>query len=646
MCGIVGFTHSRSVPDDDLIRRATSVLAHRGPDQQGIHCSPGVCLGAVRLKIIDLAHGAQPMLSADGGTVIVFNGEIYNHAALRDQLSAIGHVFESRSDTEVVLHAFLEWDVECFTRLRGMFAVAVWNESRRRLVLARDRVGIKPLYYYRHGRELLFASELKGILEHPAVPRTVDPEGLNHYLSLNYVPCPYTLVRDVRKLPPGHWMEWVDGELRTGEYWRLSVRERSGWTLDRAKEALDHALQESVREHLISDVPVGVWLSGGLDSSTILHYASQCSSTRLRTFSVSFRGRSCDETRYFREVAAAYGSEHTELDLNADLDVADALGDMAYYSDEPSADAGALPLWYLSRMSRESVTVALSGDGADEILGGYVTYRADRLARLLRLVPRALRRRALELVRRWPPSDDKVALEYKVKRFLEGSFLTPDEAHSYWNGCFSAEQKRRLMGIAGDEGVESLYERHPPGLNGWPDRYLWFDQAYYLPDDILYKCDRMSMAHSLEVRPPFLDHRVVELANSFPAELKIRGREHKRVLRELMKGRLPQCVLNRPKEGFDIPAHEWLRGALRPFLLDTLAPDSLERMGIRWPKGLQQLVDGHLERRINCGYQLWGLLVLVLWAKRWGISFEGHALGAMPGVDGAAQALTAAVAGD
>jgi asparagine synthase (glutamine-hydrolysing) len=252
----------------------------------------------------------------------------------------------------------------------------------------------------------------------------------------------------------------------------------------------------------------------------------------------------------------------------------------------------------------------------------------------------------LDIVRRWPPSDDKVALEYKVKRFLEGSFLTPDEAHSYWNGCFSSEQKRRLMGIAGDQGVESLYERRPPGLKGWPDRYLWFDQAYYLPDDILYKCDRMSMAHSLEVRPPFLDHRVVELANSFPAELKIRGRQQKRVLRELMKGRLPQCVLNRPKEGFDIPAHEWLRGALRPFLLDTLAPESLESLGIRWPEGLQQLVAGHLERRINCGYQLWGLLVLVLWAKRWGISFEGHTLGLMPGVDRAAQPLPAGVAGN
>jgi len=618
VCGIAGFTHRNRVPDPYRIRELTHSLAHRGPDREGVYQSAVVSLGAVRLSIIDVAGGDQPITSDDGDSTIVFNGEIYNFAELREDLCRRGHRFHSRSDTEVVLHAFLEWDTECFSRLRGMFAVALWSESRRRLVLARDRLGIKPLYIHRRGPDLYFGSELKAILGNPEVERNLDLAGLNHYLSLNYVPGPNTLVEGIRKLPPGHWLEWRDGEVSWAPYWRLEMQPQAHWTLDSAKEELDRLLRESVREHLISDVPLGIWASGGLDSSTILHYAAAASPSRLKTFSVSFAGRSFDESRYFREVAAYYGTDHHEFDLNPTQDLPGALEQLVYYSDEPSADAGALPVWFLSRLSRQQVTVALSGEGADELFGGYVTYRADSFARWLAHLPAAPRRAAARLCGLWPVSDEKIGFGYKLKRFLEGSLLEPDDAHCYWNGAFSSAQKRRFFLAPECDGLASLFETLPLDRNaGFLNRYLCFDQSYYLPDDILYKCDRMSMAHSLEVRPPFLDHRIAEFAASLPARLKIRGSRQKYLLRELMRDKLPTSVLHRKKEGFDIPAHEWLRGVLRPILLDTLTPDAIARTGVFHTERVQEVVRQHLERRVNLGFQLWGLLILFLWMKRW-----------------------------
>jgi len=621
LCGIAGFTHKTAVTDRELIHKATVCLVHRGPDQQGVYESNQVSLGVVRLRIIDLEGGDQPIFSEDRDTVIVFNGEVYNYRELRRELEALGHCFRTRSDTEVVLEAFREWDMDCFRRLRGMFAVALWSESRRRLVLARDRLGIKPVYYHRRGGELYFGSELKAILAHPQVERRLDLEGLDYYLSLNYVPCPHTLVQGIRKLPPGHWLEWQEGRLRIESYWRLRFEPHPRWTLPAAVEELDWLLKEAVREHLISDVPLGVWSSGGIDSSTILHYAAAATPGRLKTFSVSFAGRSFDESRYFRQVAALYGTEHYEADLNPSLPLADAIEELAYYSDEPSADAGALPVWFLSRMSRQHVTVALSGEGADELFGGYITYQADRWARSIQRLPRALRRLVLRGLRFWPVSDDKVSLEYKAKRFLEGSLLSPDEAHCYWNGAFSRSEKRAFFGAVELNGLGDLFAGLPPESErcGYVNRYLWFDQLYYLPDDILYKCDRMSMAHSLEVRPPFLDHRIVEFAASLPEEMKIRGRQLKVVLRALMRGKLPEAVLRRAKEGFDIPAHEWLRGALRPLLEDTLTEDAIRRAGVFRPEPICAAVRSHLERRANLGFHLWGLLTLFLWMERWKI---------------------------
>jgi asparagine synthase (glutamine-hydrolysing) len=621
LCGIVGFTQKGWSCDPDRIRTATATLTHRGPDQQGVFSSRLCSLGATRLKILDLAAGDQPITSSDGDTVIVFNGEIYNHLELRPELEALGYKFHTHCDTETVLHAFLAWDTACFARFRGMFAVGLWRKSTKRLVLARDRMGIKPLYLAKYGDDLLFGSELKAILIHPEVERRLSMEGLDCYLTLNYVPCPWTLVNGVEKLPPGHWYEWHDGQVRTESYWQLPAFAPRVIDLESAKQELDFLLQQSVREHLLSDVPLGVWLSGGIDSSTILHYAASTNHARLKTFSISFNGRSFDETEHIQRVVSHYGTDHEQLDLNPQEDLQGAIEQFAYYSDEPSADAGALPVWFLSRMCKTHATVALSGEGADEIFAGYLTYRANQLARTARILPGAAIKLAIEALRFWPVSDEKISLEYKLKRFLEGSLLSPERAHVHWNGTFpeaakAALLRRPLPGAMGDilDGLASSLTAQD-GL--YP--YLAFDQQYYLADDILVKSDRMSMAHAVEVRPPFLDHRIVEFAATLPDSLKIRGSRQKLLLKELMKDKLPASILNRKKVGFDIPAHEWLRGSLRPLLLNTLNEGLAEHADLFRADTIQRYLQLHLERRANLGYHLWGLMILFLWMKQWRI---------------------------
>lgn len=621
MCGILGYTHIRRGLSSGVLKAGIAALVHRGPDQQGGFTSQYASLGATRLRIIDIEGGDQPIRSADGNAVIVFNGEIYNHQELRAELEALGASFRTHSDTEVVLNAFLAWGPASFARLRGMFGVAIWLESERRLVLARDRMGIKPLYYSVQNGELSFGSELKCIFANPDVPRRIDLAGLNCYLSLNYVPGPYTLVEGISKLMPGCMLNWQDGRLTIASYATCAQVGRAPGSLDEACEQLDSLLRQSVREQLVSEAPLGMWLSGGLDSSTVLHYASELSPKRLKTFSVTFRGKSFDESRYIHQVAQRYGADHTEFDLNEEADLADVIGELAYYSDEPSADAGAVPVWYLAKMTRRDVTVVLSGEGADELFGGYLTYKADKYNRFFSLLPRALRAGALNLARRVPASDEKIGFDYKLKRFLEGSLLSPEAAHVFWNGTFSEGEKKKLFRFAHSGPLAGILAEMPPGhLRGSSlERFLNFDQRYSLPDGILYKVDRMSMAHSVEVRPPFLDHRIVGLASRLPESYKISGTETKFILRRLMRDLLPSDVLKRPKVGFDIPIHQWFRGILRDLLTETLNETSVTESGLfRWSE-VRRLIDEHLDRRANWGYHLWGLVTLLLWMKRWKI---------------------------
>jgi asparagine synthase (glutamine-hydrolysing) len=613
LCGIAGFTHLKRRPDPSRIRDAVETIRHRGPDQQGVLETDTVSLAIARLKIIDLETGTQPFFAPDRDTVIVFNGEVYNHAELRRELEQRGHRFRSHSDTEVVLASFLEWDVECFARFRGMFGLALWTESRGRLVLARDRMGIKPLYIARRGADLYFASELKSIFVHPEIERNLNPAALDCYLSLNYVPAPYTMVDGIEKLRPGHWLDWQAGKTRSEAYWQIPRGVEAKWSLEDAKAKLDSLMQESVREHLLSDVPLGLWLSSGLDSSSLLHYAAAASSTPLKTLSISFAGRSFDEAAPIRELTARYGADHREFDVNPESGLPDAIEQFAYYFDEPNADGGALPVWFLSRMTRQHVTVALSGEGADELFGGYLTYRADLLARWARRVPRWALRLGCLAAGFLPVSDEKIGFEYKVKRFLRGCLLPANRAHVFWNGVISRDVAEVPLPPALD-GI--LRELSPEGDQ--LEEYLRFDQEYYLPDDLLAKVDRMSMAQSIEVRPPYLDHRIVEFAATLPANLKIRGKKQKIVLRELMRGKLPESTLRRKKMGFDFPAHHWMRGPLRALMMDTLSADGWHK-GLFDPAGLRHFAESHLQRRANLGYELWGLMLLLLWMKRWSI---------------------------
>jgi asparagine synthase (glutamine-hydrolysing) len=596
-----------------------ATLIHRGPDQQGNFSSNLFSVGAARLKIIDLESGNQPILENDGECGIVFNGEIYNHLELRAELEKLGHKFATHSDTETVLKAFLQWDTECFARLRGMFAIAVWNVAQKRVVLARDRMGIKPLYFAQKGEDLYFGSELKAILIHPEIERILSREALDCYLSLNYIPGPWTLIDGIRKVPPGNWMEWRDGEITTKSYWQLPYGKICAISLEDAKEELNTLLAGSIREHLISDVPLGVWLSGGIDSTSILHYASMACSSRLKSFSISFKGRTFDESSHIRRVVQEYGTDHDELDLNPSVDLRGAIEEFAYYSDEPSADAGALPVWFLSKLCKRKTTVALSGEGADELFGGYLTYRADRVAQYLRRLPPAAVTMGLSMMRHWPVSDEKIGLDYKMKRLLEGTRMSPMRAHVYWNGTFPDEDMCALLHEPLPRTLNHILDEQQklPKVDDDLAPFLWLDQKYYLPDDILTKSDRMSMAHSVEVRPPFLDHRIVEFAAALPAKLKIRGSQQKFVLRQLMKNKLPSAILNRKKIGFDIPAHEWLRGPLRGLLKDSLQFGLSEYGQLFRRDGIELLQKRHLQREINVGYHLWGLLILFLWMKRW-----------------------------
>ncbi len=617
MCGIAGFTHLGSPFVPDRIDQAVASISHRGPDEQGVWQSESASLGSTRLRVIDNNDGSQPMFSEDKDYVLVFNGEIYNHRELRRELEGLGHSFHSSCDTEVLLRAFMQWDTGCLEKLRGMFGFAVWRESLRRLVLVRDRLGIKPLYYACRGRNIYFGSELKTILCHPEIEHRIDPHALETYLGLNYVPGPETMVEGIVKLAPGSMLIWSGGHVSTSRYWKPSRNVAAGRSLRDSVGELDELLHQSVTEHLAADVPVGLWLSGGLDSSTILHYAAQHSSNPVKTFSITFNGREFDEASYIRAVSAKYSTIHHELDLGPETASPDAIADFAYYADEPNADAGAVPVWFLSQMSASHVTVALSGEGADELFGGYITYKADRYARFARSVPRGIRRAALHSARKIAASDKKIGLDYKLQRFLQGALMDERSSHVFWNGTFSEEERGDLLLTNRGFGMRKLLESIPQDGDG--KRFLAFDQDYFLPDNILTKVDRMSMAHSLEVRPPFLDHRIVEFAGRLPLSHCIQGSRLKVVLRELMGDKLPQNILTKKKHGLDIPVHGWLRGHLKPLLLDTLNKRAVEESGLfRWSY-IESILTQHLQRKANYGYHLWGLLMLFLWIKQWKI---------------------------
>jgi asparagine synthase (glutamine-hydrolysing) len=586
----------------------SATLVHRGPDSFGEFSEGDVALAARRLSIIDLETGDQPIANEDGSVHVVQNGEIYNYRELRHELERAGHRFRTHGDTEVLVHLYEEHGDDFAERVRGMFAVAIWDARRRRLVLARDRFGIKPLYYRVGDGELAFASELR------ALPRgEIDLEAVEAFLAFNSIPAPLTIFREIRKLPAGHVLVWADGHADLRRFARpapaVEVRDDEEAEL---VEELRSRVRDSVRAHLVSDVPVGVLLSGGVDSSFLAALAAEESSEPLRTFSIGFEERSFDELADARLVAERYGTHHRELVLRPDA--ARLLPALAEAFDEPFADSSALPTYLVSQLAASEVKVALSGEGGDELFGGYYTYAADLLAERVGGLARLVR----PLVERLPSSSGRASFDYKAKRFVRAAHLPPLERHHGWKEIFSADARAELTGRSSTSGpLELLRARYRETEGADPlARLQDVDLGVYLVDDLLVKTDRASMAHSLEARVPFLDPVVTNLALALPRRHKVRGLSKKVLLRKAAAPLLPHQIVHGQKRGFSIPAAAWLRGELEAFARETLSADVLRRQGFFRPEVVGRLLDDHVAGREDRSRQLWGLLAFTLWHER------------------------------
>jgi asparagine synthase (glutamine-hydrolysing) len=610
VCGICGIATAQGAADVDALRAMSDLLVHRGPDSHGEHVDGGIAVAARRLSIIDLEHGDQPIANEDGSCVVVQNGEIYNYPELRRELERAGHELRTRCDTEALVHLYEEHGLGFAERLRGMFAAAIWDSRRRRLVLARDRYGIKPLYYRHVGGELWFASELR------ALPRgEIDLDALEGFLAFNSIPAPYSIFRDVRKLPAGHVLVWEDGEISLERYARPGpVGEEELRDGDEAEliEELRARLRDSVKAHLLSDVPVGVLLSGGVDSAALAALAAQETPEPVHTFTIGFAERSFDERDDARLVAERYGTEHHELLVRPEPEL--LLRALAEAFDEPFADSSALPTYLVSQLAAEHVKVALSGEGGDELFGGYYTYVADLVSD--RVAP--LARVARPLVEALPASTRKASLDYKAKRFVRAAHLPPLERHHGWKEIFSADARAELTGRQAAFDPVDVYRARYAETAGAPQlaRLQDVDFGVYLVDDLLVKTDRASMAHSLEARVPFLDPLVTNLAFALPTRLKVRGLAKKVLLRKAVEPLLPAEVVHGRKRGFSIPAAAWLRGELEPFARATLSPENLQRQGFFQPDPVTRLLDQHVAGREDWSRQLWGLLAFTLWYER------------------------------
>ena len=608
-----------------LVGRMCVALAHRGPDDEGSVHLDGVTLGMRRLSIIDLEGGHQPIHNEDSQIWVVQNGEIYNHLVLRAELEAAGHVFASRSDTEVLVHGYEEWGSDFVSRLNGMFAFALLDRRRGVVVLARDRMGIKPLHYAIDGSRLVFASELKALLVDRALRRGIDPVALDQYLALEYVPSPRSMVLGISKLPPAHTLTWsvAEGTSVLRRYWAPSLGEGSRVADSRGLDAqcgeLRAVLLESVRKELISDVPLGVFLSGGIDSSAVAAMMTQLGS-EVKSFSVGFADKSFDESGYAQQVARHLGTDHHELVLEPDM-LLGLIPKLPSLLDEPLGDASIIPTYLLSEFTRRHVKVALGGDGGDELFAGYPTLQAHRLADYYGRVPAVVRRGLVEpVVRRLPVSRGNLSFDYRAKRFVGGAVYPVAERHQRWMGSFAGEERSALLSRDVREAVERSGQG---GIGAFGDGSAWsreplnqvlmMDMHGYLENDILVKLDRASMMASLEGRVPLLNNDFVEYATRLPLDLKLRGLKSKFLFKRALRGLLPDAILRRPKKGFGIPVADWFRGPLREQMLSVLSAERMARQGFFEPAAVGTLVRDHLEGRRDNRKQLWTLFAFELW---------------------------------
>ncbi|NPV05568.1 MAG: asparagine synthase (glutamine-hydrolyzing) [Syntrophaceae bacterium] len=629
MCGICGaVTTNGSRVDEAVLRSMTDVMTHRGPDASGVYLRHGhgvsVGLGHRRLSIIDLSEaGRQPLSNEDGTVWLVFNGEIYNHPELRRELEARGHRFRSSTDSEVIVHLYEEEGADCARRLAGMFAFAVWDERAGTLVLGRDRVGIKPLVWWHGGDTLVFASEIKSVLRHPAVERRIDWQALGLYLTFNYIPAPWTIFQGIRKLPPGQTLVFRDGAPSVSEYWNIDGRRDAGRGeagFEDQKQQLFETLDAAVRRHMVADVPVGAFLSGGIDSSIIVGLMARHSPRPVQTYTIGFADMPLfDERAYARDAARFHGTEHREIVLTA-RDVLEAVPSVLASFDEPFADSSALPTCIVARETARSVKVALSGDGGDELFAGYRMYAGERWASLYNRIPRALRRHLIEPAAAWlPDSRETLLTDYarRLKKFVRGAGQPFERRFLAWNEIFDRAareellQKRPEVDFSLGEHIlrERLRERDDDAVN----RMLWADVKESLPGDMLKKVDHMSMLNSLEVRVPFLDHRVCELAFTIGGDRKLRNGRGKFILVETFKDLLPPALHRRPKWGFEMPVAAWLRSELGGLIDETLEAARLRRQGIFDARAVAGIVEDFRERRRDTSWQLWNLVAFQVW---------------------------------
>jgi asparagine synthase (glutamine-hydrolysing) len=627
MCGIAGQLgfHGHQ-PSIGLMQAMADTLAHRGPDGRGVQMCGAAGLAHRRLKIIDLTDAArQPLTNEDRSIWLSYNGEIYNFKDIRRELEGRGHRFSSATDSEVIVHGYEEWGTDCLSRFNGMFAFALWDAGRQRLWLVRDRLGVKPLFYAVTPSGITFGSEVKAVLADSAVDRTLDHEALAYYLALNYLPAPFTLFKHVRQLEPGQQLiAEATGTVSLSTYWDLVFdnepppRPDASW-----QEEFDALMDDSVRLRLVSDVPFGIFLSGGVDSSGVVSWMSKHLDHPVQAFTAAFAEDSYNEVRYARAAAAAVGAtlhEHT-----IDADAATILPELVAHAEEPTADSSMVAVYHLAKFARQHVTMVLSGDGADDILAGYETHQAYYAHRAYQAIPRLVRRGVIRpLIEALPTSYRKVSAETKLKRFVAAAELDWQRAHASWRIIFPpAERARLLAPIAGSPGANAdaadLYKRWFARTNARHplNQMLYVDTRVYLPADMLVKIDRMTMAHGLEAREPYLDYRVVELTARMPPALKLRRLRHKKyILKETLRGRLPDSVLFRKKQGFNVPKALWLQHGLREFAGDVLSPARIKATGVLEPTVVAGLLDAHFRGRVDRSHEIWSLLVLLLWFER------------------------------
>jgi len=623
MCGIVGIVRNdgKSI-DEELLTRMNNAIRHRGPDDDGFYVNGSVGLGMRRLAIIDLKGGAQPIHNHDRSSWIVFNGEIYNYLELREKLEKLGHTFYTNSDTEAIVHAYDQFGADCPKHLRGMFAFAIWNERTQELFLARDRVGKKPLLYAHINGQLIFGSEFSALLLHPDVSRDIQPEALDYYLSFMCIPAPLTAYRAIRKLEPGHWLRWRHGEIELQRYWQPDFTKKVELSEEEAGERTVEILRDAVRVRLMSEVPLGAFLSGGIDSSAVVALMSQESSERVKTFSIGFDEQDFSELHHARRIAEHVGAEHHEFIVRPDA--LEVLPTLVEHYGEPYADSSAVPTYYVAKETRKHVTVALNGDGGDESFAGYERYIAMGLTEKYRRVPSFLRESVIkETVNLIPSSPLKRSRVKSAKRLLDAVALPRVDRYARWVSVFNDQTKQPLYSdqfreqtqAADATGILAEWFKRANGI-GVVDAMLLTDQMTYLPNDLLVKVDIATMAVSLEARSPFLDHHVIEFAASLPQNLKLRRLTSKYLLKKVLRKLLPSENLKRRKMGFGVPVGHWFRGKMQPFLREVLLSEKALGRGLFNSEAVRQLIELHVRGERDYSQQLWTLLMLELWFNR------------------------------